>query len=190
MAVPSLFPHLLKGIREIKGTNLLGILKLQKLVPAMSRHVHQYVTPVVGEQPLAPRHLRPHAVRQQPNKVLHGNLIPPIIHLDIVTIQINSPVRVAVYSTWKGIARVAGHVVGEHEDDLGVGDAETLDGSVHGEDVSEMAVVEPKAGCADEDGPVAGVFGEDGGCEEGECQGGLAQEIGELHRGGVLWSSS
>lgn len=50
---------------------------------------------------------------------------------------------------------------------MAVGDPETLDGAVEGEDVGEVAVVEPEAGGGDEDRPVGGVFCADGRGEEG-----------------------
>ena len=54
----------------------------------------------------------------------------------------------------KGIAGIAGHVVRQHEDDVGIGDAETFARSIDTEGVGRMSIVEPKATRADEDGPV------------------------------------
>ena len=59
-----------------------------------------------------------------------------------------------------------------------VGDAEAFYGAVEGEDVGEVAVVEPEAGCGDEDRPVGGVLG---GGEEGEEGQGEEWKEGELH---------
>lgn len=124
----------------------------------MPRHVHQDVATVVREQPLAARHLLPDAVRQQADEVLHRHLVPPVVHLDVVSVEIDGAVGVGVDGAGEGIARVAGHVVGEHEDDLRVGDAEPLDGAVHGQHVGQMPVVEPEARCADQHSPVACVL--------------------------------
>lgn len=146
---PLLLPHLLKRIRQIPTPNLLTILKLQKLIAPMSRHIHQHVTPRVTPQPLPPRHILPQPIRQQPYEVLHRDLIPAVINLYVVAVEVERAVRVVVDGAREGVARVAGHVVGEHEDDLRVRDAETFDGAVEREDVGEVAVVEPEAGGGD-----------------------------------------
>lgn len=46
------------------------------------------------------------------------------------------------------IARVAGHVVREHEHDAGVGHAEPPEDAVHCQGVGHVPVVEPEAGRA------------------------------------------
>ena len=67
---------------------------------------------------------------------------------------------------------------------MAVGDAEAFDGAVEGEDIGKVTVIEPKARCGDEYGPVRGV-----GCgcevkvEEAEEEYRETQEVGELHRG-------
>lgn len=63
-------------------------------------------------------------------EVLDGHLIPPIVHLDVVAVEIEVAPPVGVHAAREGVAGVAGSVVGEHEDDVGVGDAEALDGAV------------------------------------------------------------
>lgn len=179
---PFLFPHLLKRVGEIKSANLLRVLELKKLVASVASHVHENVAPVVSQEPLAPRHLSTDAIGQETDKILHRHLVPAIVHLDVVAVEIDGTVRVAVDCPGKGVARVAGHVVGEHEDDLGVGDAQPLDGSVYGQDIGEMAVVEPEARRADEDGPVAGVLGEDDGGQQSGHEGREAK-VAQLHFG-------
>ena len=64
---------------------------------------------------------------------------------------------------------------------MGVRYAEALDSAVEGEDIGEVAVVEPEAGGGDEDGPVGGVFGESENGKEGE-----GEEVGESHFVGVV----
>lgn len=178
---PLLLPHLLKGIGKIKRANLLGILKLEKLVSAVTSHVHQDIAPVVGEKALASWHLGADAIGQQADKVLDGDLVAAVVDLDVVAVEVDGAIRVAVDGPGEGVAGVAGHVVGEHQDDLGVGDAEALDGSVHGEDIGEVAVVEPESRRADEDGPVAGMLGEDGGCEQCRRHEGVESKRGQVH---------
>jgi hypothetical protein len=110
--IPFLLPHLLKRIRKIKRTNLLCILELQKLIPAMARHVHQYITPIIRQQPLAARHVLAHAVRHEADEVLHRDFVAPVIDFDVVAVKIERAVRVVEYGCWEGVARVARHVVG------------------------------------------------------------------------------
>ncbi len=50
--------------------------------------------------------------------------------------------------TRPGVPRVAGHVVGEHEHDAGIGDPQAPEELVEREGVGHVAVVEPEARCA------------------------------------------
>ena len=144
----------------------------------MPRHINQHITPPIAPQPLPPWHILSQPIRQQPNKILYRDFIPAIIHLDVIAVEIERAVRVVVDGPGEGIARVARHVVRQHEDDLRVGDAEALDGAVEGEHVGEMAVVEPEARGGDQDGPVGGVGGSGEGGEEEEEEG---EEDGKVH---------
>ncbi len=157
----------------------------------MPGHVDQQVAAAVAAEPLPARDLLGQAVGQQPDEGLDGDLVAAVVDLDVVAVEVERAVGVVVDGAGEGVARVAGHVVGEHEDDLGVRDAEAFDGAVEGEDVGEVAVVEPEAGGGDEDGPVGGVLGggeegEEGEEEEGEGEEGEGEEgeKGELHCGG------
>lgn len=49
---PPLLPHLLKRVREVIRTNLLGVLELEELVAAMTRHVNENVGAIVGKETL------------------------------------------------------------------------------------------------------------------------------------------
>lgn len=126
----------------------------------MTRHVHKDVASVVGQQALASGRFVADTIRQETNKVLNSDLITTVVDLDVVAVQVDCTVRIAVDGAGERISRVAGHVVGQHEDDLRVGDAKALHRSVHGQDIGEMTVIEPEARCADQDGPVARVFGD------------------------------
>lgn len=136
----------------------------------MPRHVHQHIAPRITPQPLPPRHILPQAIRQQPDEILHRHLVPAVIDLDVVAIEVEGAVGVVVDGPRKGVARVAGHVVGEHEDDLRVRDAEALDGAVEREDVGQVSIIEPEARGRDQDGPVGGVGGEGKGGEGEESE--------------------
>jgi hypothetical protein len=63
-------------------------LELEELVSSMSRHVYEDVTPLVGHQPLTPWHVLAHSVRHQSDKVLDRDFIAPVIHLDVVTVEV------------------------------------------------------------------------------------------------------
>lgn len=47
MDVPLLLPHLLERIGKIESADFFRVLKLQKLVSTMPRHVYEDVTPIV-----------------------------------------------------------------------------------------------------------------------------------------------
>ncbi|KAI6769197.1 hypothetical protein HG531_010301 [Fusarium graminearum] len=183
---PLLLPHLLKGVGEIECANLLSILKLEKLISTVARHVHQNVASIIGKEALTSRHLGANAISQEANKVLDSDLIATVVHLNVVTVEINGAIGVAVDGSREGIAGIASHVIGKHEDDLGVGNTETLNGSVHGEDIGEVAVVEPEPRCADQNSPVAGMFGESGCCKQSRCHKGVEPKVGELHGGDAM----
>lgn len=55
------------------------------------------------------------------------------------------------------IARITGHIVGYHEDNLAIGDAQPFHATVDREDVCDMPVVEPEAGRVHQDRPVVRV---------------------------------
>ena len=64
-------------------------LKLEEAVTPVPRHVDENVGAGVGEQPLrAGRRLRQPA-GQQPHEILHGDLIAPVVDLDIVSVHVD-----------------------------------------------------------------------------------------------------
>jgi hypothetical protein len=124
----------------------------------VARHVDQDVAALVRHQALGARHVLGHPVRHEPDEVLDGDVVSAVVDLDVVAVQVERAVGVVVDGAGEGVAGVAGHVVGQHEDDLRVGDPEALDGAIQREHVGEVPVVEPEARGADEDGPVGRVF--------------------------------
>lgn len=165
LAVPALLPHLLEGVGQVPAAQLLGVLELEELLAAVARHVHQHVAAAVAAEPLAARDFRAQPVRQEADEVLDGDFVAAVVDFDVGAVEVELARGVVEDAAREGVARVARHVVGEEEEDLRVRDAEPFDGAVEGEDVGEVAVVEPEAGGGDEDGPVGGVGG---GCEGGE----------------------
>ena len=179
--LPLLLPHLPEGVGEIEGADLLGILELEELVSAVTRHVYKDITPLVGHQALAPRHILAHTVCHEADKVLDGDFVASVVDFDVVSIQIKRTVGIVVDGAGEGVARVACHVVGQHEDDLRVRDAEALDGAIEGEDICQVAVVEPESRCAYEDGPIGRVLGSDQGGRKQRDED--AEGAEELHDG-------
>jgi hypothetical protein len=177
--VPLLLPHLAKGVSQIEGADLLGILELQKLIAAMPRHINQDITPLIRHQPLTARRVLAPAIRHEPDEILHGDLVPPIVDLDVVSVQVKRAIGVVEDGAGEGVARVAGHVVGQHEDDLRVRDPEALDGAVQREHVGQVAVVEPEARCPHQHRPVGRVLCGDQGRRRQEGE----EYAGGLHGG-------
>lgn len=97
----------------------------------MARHVDKDVASIVGQQTLATGHLVADAIGEQADEVLDGDLVAAVVDLDVVAVQVDGAVGVAVDGAGEGVARVAGHVVGQHQDDLRVRDAQALHRPVH-----------------------------------------------------------
>jgi hypothetical protein len=147
----------------------------------MPCHVDQDVAPLICHQSLAAWSVLAPAVRHEPDEVLHSDLVPSVVHLDVVAVQVKRAVSVVEDGAREGVARVAGHVVGQHKDDLRVGDAEALDGAVEREDIGKVAVVEPEARGAHEHRPVGRVLCCDQGCRQEREE--REEGAGELHCG-------
>lgn len=64
--------------------------------------------------------------RQHSYEVLDSNFISTIVHLYIITIQIEMTPRVRVHTSREFVPRVTRRIICEHEDDIGVRDAETF----------------------------------------------------------------
>lgn len=89
--------------------------------------------------------------------MLSTSLVTPVIHFHIVSVHIDLLVIIVENGGRAGVPRVAGHVVGYHQDDLAVGDAKALDAAVDGQNVGHMAIVEPESGSVNQHSPVVGV---------------------------------
>jgi len=55
LVVSLLLVHLLEGISQIVGANFFRILKFQKLIASMTRHVHKDVGLVICQKPFGAR---------------------------------------------------------------------------------------------------------------------------------------
>jgi hypothetical protein len=105
-------------------------LEFEEFVAAVACHVHEDVAPLVRHQSLAAWHVLAHSVCHEPDEVLDCDFVSPVVHLDVVAVQVQGSVCVVVDGAGEGVARVACHVVRQHEDNLRVGNPETLDGTV------------------------------------------------------------
>ena len=61
---------------------------------------------------------------QHIQKAVHCDLIPPVVHLCSSIIKVQLLVHVVEDAAGVRVARVAGHVVSQHQNDLAVGDAQ------------------------------------------------------------------
>ena len=118
LVVPLFVRHLAERIRQVPAADLLAVLELEELAAAVARHVDEYVTALVGQEPLACGHTLVPAVGQQADEVLDRDLVATVVNLDVLAVQVHAAVRVGVDGAREGVARVAGHVVREHEEDL------------------------------------------------------------------------
>lgn len=83
-----------------------------------------------GESVHARECFGPRRTCEQPNEILHGHLVATIIDFDVVAVEVEVPPRFGVNAPREFVARITRDVIGEHEDDVGVGDPETLYGTV------------------------------------------------------------
>lgn len=67
---------------------------------------------------------------EEAEECLDRDLLALVVDLDLVAVEVDLALRARVDGGGEGVARVARCVVGEHEDDLRVGNAEPLDGAV------------------------------------------------------------
>ena len=118
----------------------------------MARHVYENIASLVGIQALRARRVRrcapldPYEIGQRPaidvkgvegkftckqaNEILNADLVSTIIDLYALAIQIKIPSCVCINFACKGVAGVACYVVSQHQDDVGVWNAQSLHGPV------------------------------------------------------------
>lgn len=148
----------------------------------MPCHIDQNVASIICEETFASRRFGAYAVGEEADKIFHSDFVTTIVNFDIVAVQVHGSVRVAVDCAWKGVSRVAGHVIREHEDDLRVGNPKALYRSVHGKDIGEMSIVEPETRRCHEDSPVARVLCDGDSSQQSGGHHNLKVKVEELHR--------
>jgi len=67
---------------------------------------------------------------QQPQEILHRDFVSTIVDLDVLAIEIERVAAIREHAPGEVVARIAGRVVGEHEDDVRVGYAEAFHSSI------------------------------------------------------------
>lgn len=91
---------------------------------------------------------------EKTNKIIDGHLTPTIVNLCVFVIDIQAMVVMVINGGRKGIASIAGHVVGQHQDYMVVGYSQSFNYVVHREDIGNMSVIKPKRRGANEYCPI------------------------------------
>jgi hypothetical protein len=146
--LPLLLPHLFKGVSDVERADLFVVLELEEFISTVSGHVHEDIRAVVREQSFRARYrwidssymeswgkrecFGPRHTCEQPNEVLHGHFVATIVYFDVIAVEVQMTTRFGVYAPGEFVARVTRDVIGEHENDIRVGDPETLYGAIPG----------------------------------------------------------
>ena len=85
-------------------------------------------------------------------------LVSSVIDFDVITVHIDLLIGVVVNGGRVGIPGVAGHVVGNHQNDLAVGYPQAFDTAVNAQNVGYMSVIEPEPGSIYQNSPIARVM--------------------------------
>ena len=127
-------------ISNIESADLFTVLKFQELIPAVARHVDEYIRAVVREQAFRPWNGRLHATysrinvlsgleektqkaeaertSQQTQEILHCDFVPAIVNFDVLAIEVECVAAVCEHAAREMVARIASRIVGEHKDDV------------------------------------------------------------------------
>lgn len=108
--------------------------------------------------------MRRNAAREQAQEIRHSDFIAAVVHLDVVAVKVGIFVHGRPNGAWEWVPRVARRVLGQHEDDMAVGNTEPLHGAVHPQGIRHVlrerntyAVVKPELACTHEHGPIVRV---------------------------------
>ena len=67
---------------------------------------------------------------KETDKVLHGYFVTTVVDFDVIPVEIEALARVGVYVSGEFVAVIAGCIVREHEDYVGVWNTESFDCAV------------------------------------------------------------
>lgn len=71
---------------------------------------------------------------QDPDKILNSDLVPSVVYFDVIPIQIKISRSIWVNTAGEFIAGIAGSIIREHENDVGVRYTKSLYCTIPGED--------------------------------------------------------
>jgi hypothetical protein len=55
---------------------------------------------------------------EQTQEILHRDFVPAIVNFDVLAIEVKCVAAICEHAAWEMVARIAGRIVGEHEDDV------------------------------------------------------------------------
>ena len=67
---------------------------------------------------------------QQPQEILHRDFVSTVVDFDVLAVEIERVAAIREHAPREVVARIAGRVVGEHEDDVRVGYAQAFHSSI------------------------------------------------------------
>lgn len=67
---------------------------------------------------------------EQAEKALDADLVVPVVDLDLIAVEVEVSTRVGKHLACDRIARIAGNIVRQHQDDVAVWDAQALDSTI------------------------------------------------------------
>ena len=111
----------------------------------MTCHVNENVWPRVRQQAFRSGSRFRQTTGQQTDKVFHRDFITTIIDLNIVSIDIDVLVLIVENGCRSWVSRIACHVIGHHQQDLRIRNAQSLDTAVHWQHVGHVAIIEPES---------------------------------------------
>ena len=56
--------------------------------------------------------------RQQTYEILHRDFVPAIVNFDVLAVEVECVAAVGEHAPGEMVARIAGHIIGEHKDDV------------------------------------------------------------------------
>ncbi|KAG6542106.1 hypothetical protein Mapa_016458 [Marchantia paleacea] len=110
--------HLSKSVSQIIALYIFSILEFQKLITSMTCHVKQNVAFLISEKPLRSWHRSIMSTRQQAQKILYRHFVASVIHLHVVTVEVESMIFIVENLSRVFISGIAGHIIGEHQNDM------------------------------------------------------------------------
>jgi hypothetical protein len=138
--------------------NFLVVLEFQKLVAPVSSHVDEHIAPGIAQEAFRARNGRIMATCEDTEKILNSHFVTSVVDFDVITIQVQIPLCTVKHSTWIFVPSITGSVIGQHQDNVGVGNTQPLHGTIHAQGIGHVSIIEPVSRSTDKDGPVRSVI--------------------------------